>query len=379
MTTQIRFDDTVTPLPRITLGPAVAALPVRDEEDEIEGCLRALGAQEGARLHAVVLCVNNTTDRTVARVDAIAPELPFAVHVLDVTLPPERARAGVARRIAMEHAAERAGPEGVLLTTDADGRVAPDWLKANLTALRTGADAVAGRAVIEPVGAKLIPAYLHELDARECAYAALLDEIASLIDPNPTDPWPRHDEHSGASIAVTVAAYRLAGGMPPVALGEDRAFFDALRRIDARIRHAPDAVVTVSARTVGRAAGGMADTMRSRIQALHSHLDDRLEPAVDSLRRTRLRAGLRAVWRSGTGTGRLPARLGMTPDTLAAALSERYFGAAWMKIEAQSPRLRRRLVPLHDLARQTACALRIRAVLTRPADRADTLPAAAAE
>jgi hypothetical protein len=44
--------------------------------------------------------------------------------------------------------------------------------------------------------------------------------------------------------------------MPATPFGEDRAFFDALRRIDARIRHAPGARVVVSARIVGRAPGG---------------------------------------------------------------------------------------------------------------------------
>ena len=57
---------------------------------------------------------------------------------------------------------------------------------------------------------------------------------------------------------MTVAAYWRAGGMPATPLGEDRAFFDALRRMDARIRHAPGAaswsppVSSARARRYGR-------------------------------------------------------------------------------------------------------------------------------
>ena len=155
---------------------------------------------------------------------------------------------------------------------------AGNWLARNLDAIARGADAVAGQAEIEPEGAKLIPAHLHAIDARECAYAALLDEIRALLDPDPADPWPRHDEHSGASIAVTVEAYRRAGGMPDVSLAEDRAFIDRLRLVDARIRHERGVSVVVSARTVGRADGGMADTMRRRIAQPDEFLDERLEP-----------------------------------------------------------------------------------------------------
>jgi hypothetical protein len=139
------------------------------------------------------------------------------MHLIEVTLPEGCAGAGCARRIAMEHAA-LLGRDGALLTSDADARLGPDWIAANLAALAAGADAVAGRAVTEPEGAKRIPAHLHAIDARECAYAALLDEMRALLEPDPADPWPRHDEESGASIAVTLAAYRRAGGMPAVPL-----------------------------------------------------------------------------------------------------------------------------------------------------------------
>ena len=115
--------------------------------------------------------------------------------------------------------------EGILLTTDADGRVRPGWLAANLAAIAAGADAVAGRAEIELLGARLIPQHLHEIDAWEYNYATLLDEIRSLLDPDPADPWPRHEEHCGASIAVTATAYRHAEVCLRCLLAEDQRIF----------------------------------------------------------------------------------------------------------------------------------------------------------
>jgi Glycosyl transferase family 2 len=363
----------------VTAPPAtIVAIPAKDEADEIGPCLQALAGQRGPAPHGAVLCLNNCSDGSAATVQQLAPSLPFPVHVLEVQLAGERACAGVARRIAMDRAADLVGPDGIILTTDADGRVAPDWLAHNLAALARGADAVAGRAEIEPNGAKLIPAHLHEIDARECAYAALLDEIASLLDPDPADPWPRHDEHSGASIAVTVAAYRRSGGMPPSALGEDRAFFDALRRVDARIRHAPEVRVTVSARIVGRAAGGMADTIRRRIERVDPLLDDRLEGVPDAVRRAMLRAALRHAWHAPCAPrAGMAARLRLPTHEVADLLSAGTFGVAWAATEERSPVLQRQRVTLADLPLQTARALRLRNALRtaealNPGDPADT-------
>jgi hypothetical protein len=108
----------------------------------------------------------------------------------------------------------------------------------------------------------------------ECGYDKLLDQIHALLDPDPFDPWPRHTEHSGASLAVTLEAYRRAGGIPPMAVGEDRAFAEALRRVDAHIRHAPTVRVIVSGRIIGRAAGGMADTICRRLTRPDEMLDE---------------------------------------------------------------------------------------------------------
>jgi hypothetical protein len=59
-------------------------------------------------------------------------------------------------------------------------------------------------------------------------------------------------------MAVTVETYRRAGGIPPLPSLEDVALHDALRRIDARIRHSPAVRVVTSARPRGRTEFGFA-------------------------------------------------------------------------------------------------------------------------
>lgn len=320
--------------------PAVVAIPVRDEAERIGDCLLALDGQAGAAPPGVVLLVNNTQDGTVRRVAELVPGLRVPVRVLERVFPPGQAHAGQARRAAMEEADARA-PAGVpLLTTDADGRVEAEWLAANLRHLRRGAEAVFGMAVIDPVEAQRIPPALHEADGREVAYAALLDEIECLLDPDPHDPWPRHTEHSGASIAVTRTVFRAVGGMPALPLGEDRAFHAALRRADARMVHARDVRVVVSGRILGRAAGGMADTIRRRLAAPDTELDDALEPVADRVRRVRRRRAARDAFVPGTVT----------------------FGSAWAAMEAGLPRVR---VPVASLAAEMQAGMALREALLR--------------
>ncbi len=343
-------------------GPVIVAIPAKDEAERIETCLLALAAQQGARADAVVLVINNTRDRSASLARSLAPALPFALHVVEHEFPAADAGAGQARRMATEYAAGLAGQEGALLTTDADGQVPPDWLARNLAYLDGGVEAVAGCAVLDPVEALLIPARLHEDDARECAYAAALDEIAALLDPDPWDPLPRHTEHSGASICVTLDAYRRAGGMPAAPLAEDRAFFAALHRVDVRIRHAPEVRVVVSGRIEGRAPGGMADTIRRRLTCADAWLDDALEPAANAIRRARLRNRVRRAFAIGsiraTCARSLAPDLGMPATAVADALRSSCFGEAWAILEAGSPALARVQVAAADLPSEMADALR---------------------
>ncbi|POF62622.1 glycosyl transferase [Novacetimonas maltaceti] len=346
----------------------VAAIPVRNEAERIGHCLHALATQQGACLTHAVLLLNNCTDATADRVRDVAAYLPFSLSLIERTYPLPIAHAGTARCEAMEEAATVAGPDGILMTTDADSMVAPDWLARNLAALDAGADAVCGRALIDPADALLIPDSLHADDRAEMAYATLLDRIHDLIDPDPHDPWPRHTEHSGASIAVRVGAWRQAGGIPPLPLGEDRGFLAALRRMDAAIRHAPDVTVRVSGRTVGRARGGMADTMARRVIRQDEMLDDSLEAAGTCLLRAQARASLRRV-RALPQSGRqhhetarsLARRLDLPLSRVLEMMHARFFGMAWSQLETASPPLQRRPVRRAELdmhARQAEQILR---------------------
>ncbi len=340
----------------------IVAIPARNEKDRIADCLRAVALQQGDGPSAILLLANNCTDGTADVVRALRPSLPCDVHVVEHDFPPAQANAGEARRLAMACAARLVREDGVLLTTDADSRVAPDWMEANRAALREGADAVCGRAIIDPLDGALIPAHLHADEERVCTYAELLDEIHALLDPDPADPWPRHTEHSGASIAVRKSLFLRAGGVPALPVGEDRAFLEALRCVDARIRHAPEVSVVVSGRIEGRAAGGMADTIRRRMIEPDPLLDERLEPARDCVRRAHARQRLFRLWhawRSGHTQPRLrraSRALLVAPETLRTWLSLPYFGTAWSSVEGASPALVRTRLRPDQLEAETRAA-----------------------
>ncbi len=276
----------------------MVAIPVKDEVDRIGACLHALAAQRGANEAAlppfgVLLYVNNSTDGTADLARSLASGLTYPLHVVEATLPPEEASAGGARRRAMEDAARRleeSGGTGLLMTTDADSRVPPHWIAATLAALEAGVDAVAGTVALDPREEAALPSALKARGALEARYEALVCELETRLHPNPHDPWPRHPCESGASFALTLASYRAVGGVPVLALGEDRALAAALRGAGFRIRHAPDLVVITSGRLIGRASGGCADTMRLRIEKPSVHCDEYLRPVIDVLRATSLRS-----------------------------------------------------------------------------------------
>lgn len=351
--------DAAGPVPR-----AVVALPARDEEERIARCLSALAAQRRTERagdgFGVLVLANNCRDETAARAREVlaAAGLPHRVVAFD--LPSAQASAGGARGLALDLASlwiERGGPGGTLLTTDADTVVGPDWLARNLAGLRTGCGAVAGRFEFDPgEAAAVLPAHLHRRRRLETAYEAILLALAARLDPLPHDPWPNHWTASGASFALTLAAYRRIGGQPEVEAGEDRALAAALARHDIPIRHDPAIVVRTSARLDGRAVGGCASALRARCAARDLPGDEKLEALPVALRRIVLRARLRRCFARGLDVARWEHRLSLPPGTLAAGGR---FGEGWARAEALSPLLAARPLRPSQMERHLAAARRL--------------------
>lgn len=351
----------------------IVAVPVRNEVDRIDACLAALAGQEeiGAGALGLVLFLNNCTDGTAEVVAALAPSLRLPIRVIARDF--AGANAGWARREAMEAAAawleessdEGMAPGGVILTTDADSRVPPDWVARNLAALAQGADAVAGTIALDAAEAACLPDALHARGRLEGAYEALLIALEGLIDPVAHDPWPRHATRSGATLAVRLRAYRAAGGMPAVPLGEDRAFVAALLAADARVRHAPDIVVVTSGRLDGRAPGGAADTMRQRCEMPESPCDARLEPLGRALFRFAWGRRLRRLHAAGRldRTGFWAPWLRIGPAAARRIVALPTLGARLAAIEAESPLLAFRPLRPGALPRHIRAAQRLLAGL----------------
>jgi len=250
----------------------VIVVPARNEQARIGACLQhltTLATDRRVIALEILVLANNCTDATVERVQAFPARPSAPVMVDSVALPPKDAHAGWARRLAFDAGARRlASPQDLLLCTDADTRVARDWLLKTLDHIDAGYDAVAGFARLDPRELRrLDPAHRTRLAAiRRYDDACCYLKAARTSD----EPWPRHFYEGGASIALTLAAYRSTGGAPTPHVGEDKALFDALRAAGRRIRHPKDVRVLTSCRTDGRAPEGAADTL-ARWGALDLH------------------------------------------------------------------------------------------------------------
>lgn len=298
------------------------AIPARDEAAQITGCLDACRVALDATGDGgvILLLVNNATDDTVARAAAWARGLPGngpALDLVDVSLPPAHAHAGGARRLAMDLARAHLSADGVLATTDADTRPAPDWLTATRHALDAGAALVCGRLQFDAAEWAALPAAVRRRAVVEGQYRRLSLRIATAIDPDPADPWPHHGMACGASLAMRGHHYDRVGGLPAVPWAEDRALARHMAAHDLPVRHADRVRVITSCRMAGRAAGGLAATLAAPLTQPDPLSDEDFAPPDILLRRVSMRAILRRHW-------------GQRPG----------FGAAWAALDAASPSLR---------------------------------------
>lgn len=332
-------------------SPIVVAIPARNEAARIGPCLQALASQTDAHRHiaAVAVFANNCTDETLAAARSVA--LPFPLHLVEAHLPPARAHIGYARRGATDAAfacmrALGLGDDAIIACTDADSRVAPGWLAALSCTFDGTVEAVCGAIDLDDPLSTVLAARL----ASETAYAEMVARVAHRLDPRSHDPWPNHIWCWGANFAVRARALAAVGGMPLVDLAEDRALHAELLRNDIPIRHSIDARVRTSARTTGRAPGGLADLMQQYASDPSAMADFALEPALRTWERARRRGETRRQFGDGEG-----------------------FGNWWAQREAQDVALQRQRVALADLPAETAKLTRWLSV----ADNQSDIPASA--
>ncbi len=375
--TSLSAGERFTPEPSLVAGRAhpecraCVIIPARNEAGYLESALDALrascdpaGARLPARIFEIVLLLNNCTDRSASVARSWQAAHPaVSLHLAERELPSDAAHVGTARRWLMDTAWHRLGDRGVMLSTDADTRVAPDWIARNLGAIDAGADAVGGAILFDADQLRALPRGVRLALERDARYRRLAAELEDWIDPQAGDPWPRHLQHFGASLGCTREIYERAGGLPPERSLEDIAFVHRLWRADARLRHAPEVRVYSSARFDGRVARGLSSQLREWRRRSESGREHRvlgcawLLHRFGGLRRLRLfraaptEAGLRVYplpWRERVWEA---ARAGLPEgEFLAQAGADRLLGETFCG---------RRFAEIEQASRDIACALQV--------------------
>jgi Glycosyl transferase family 2 len=285
------------PHPRLKVCVVV---PARNEELNLPRLVAALTGQLGSdglplepEVFEIIILLNNCIDRSAGILRDLRPSGLLKLHVAEITLEAHEAHVGRARQILFETACQRfhsigRADDGLILTTDADTRPNPDWISQNCAEFAKNVSGVGGRILLEPQERKALPANVHRLFLLDVGYRRALEEMRSLYAPEPADPFPRHHQHYGASLAVTAAAYAKAGGMPLTRSSEDAALYRAIVASGGRFRHSDRVRVRTSARVVGRAEGGLAVTLGSwndKAKAKHPVVVESAEHAEERLGR----------------------------------------------------------------------------------------------
>ncbi len=206
-------------------------IPAHNEERLLAGCLAAVleaAAHPGLAGETVrtLVVLDDCSDFS----GAIARG--FGIETLAVMA----RNVGVARAVGASFLLD----EGArwLSFTDADSRVSPMWIVAQLS---LGVDAVCGSITVDDWSA-------HPPSVREYFRHHYVDADG-------------HRHVHGANLGVSAEAYLRAGGFPPLKCREDVALVDQLIATGARIAWSAAPRVVTSARIESRTRGGFGDTL----------------------------------------------------------------------------------------------------------------------
>jgi glycosyltransferase involved in cell wall biosynthesis len=212
-------------------------IPAHNEEDLLDECLSAAlraskhGLLAGERVEILVV-LDSCTDRS-EQIVSKYPVLSLNIKARNVG----QARATGARML-LERGARW------ISCSDADSRVADDWLVAQLG---IGADAVCGTVTVER---------WHES----------FDEAAQIRYHSRYEAGDGHRHIHGSNLGISADAYRLAGGFEPLACDEDVQLVRQLELTGANIAWSHRPLVHTSARLDSRARGGFGDYLRNLVQ-----------------------------------------------------------------------------------------------------------------
>ncbi|MHA3739145.1 glycosyltransferase [Pseudomonas sp. Eth.TT006] len=212
-------------------------IPAHNEETLLGQCLNAAlrasrhGLLAGEPVEILVV-LDSCTDRS-AQIVSNFPVLSLQIDARNV---------GQARAAGAQVLLERGARW--IACTDADSRVAEDWLVAQLG---LGADAVCGTVTVEQ--------WDHGFD-----------ESAQIRYHSHYQARDGHRHIHGANLGISADAYRSAGGFPPLACDEDVQLVRRLELSGADIAWSHRPQVHTSARLDSRARGGFGDYLRNLLQ-----------------------------------------------------------------------------------------------------------------